>query len=496
MRRLAEGLARAGVSPNAISVAGIGFALIAGLALLAGGGAGAAAARRARPGRRRGWWRRSACSSGCSPTCSTGWWRSRAGSARRRARSTTRCRTGSRTRRSSGASGSRRAGRSLGLWAALAAMACAYVRQVGGALGQPQCFLGPMAKQHRMAAVTLGCLLGFGEAVAGGGLGPARHPALGGPPRQPPDHRPAAPAHRARAAPRDPRAGPRRGDALPVGGRARWVGQRADQGPADLLRQPSSHLDTLVLWAALPPALRTAHPAGGRGGLLGRRAAPAASGAVDARGGVIRRGPGAEALAPLAAALADGGSLIVFPEGTRGAELMPAPFRSGLYHLAREFPGVELVPVYLDNLHRAWPKGTLVPVPVSTAVFFGAPVRVGTGEARARVPRPRPRRGLRARPAGASGGRRMPELLARPLVALFLGLFALLAVATVAGRLLAGAPAAADPSGRRRSRTSTSGSRAGGRSSRSSPSPSSPGRWRRSCSSRSSPSGACASSPR
>ena len=57
----------------------------------------------------------------------------------------------------------------LGLWTALAAMACAYVRQVGGGLGQPQSFLGPMAKQHRMAAVSLGCLLGFAAALAGAG---------------------------------------------------------------------------------------------------------------------------------------------------------------------------------------------------------------------------------------------------------------------------------------------------------------------------------------
>jgi phosphatidylglycerophosphate synthase len=59
----------------------------------------------------------------------------------------------------------------LGLWAALAAMACAYVRQLGGALGQRQSFIGPMAKQHRMAAISLGCLLGFAEAVAGRTLG-------------------------------------------------------------------------------------------------------------------------------------------------------------------------------------------------------------------------------------------------------------------------------------------------------------------------------------
>jgi phosphatidylglycerophosphate synthase len=59
----------------------------------------------------------------------------------------------------------------LGLWAALAAMACAYVRVLGGALGQRQSFIGPMAKQHRMAAVSLGCVLGFGEALAGTALG-------------------------------------------------------------------------------------------------------------------------------------------------------------------------------------------------------------------------------------------------------------------------------------------------------------------------------------
>jgi phosphatidylglycerophosphate synthase len=50
----------------------------------------------------------------------------------------------------------------LGLAAALAAMATAYVRAVGKAAGAPSDFRGPMAKQHRMALVTalgLGCAL-------------------------------------------------------------------------------------------------------------------------------------------------------------------------------------------------------------------------------------------------------------------------------------------------------------------------------------------------
>jgi len=47
----------------------------------------------------------------------------------------------------------------LGWVCALLAAVCAYVRLLGGTLGQPQDFSGPMAKPHRMAALTLGCLV-------------------------------------------------------------------------------------------------------------------------------------------------------------------------------------------------------------------------------------------------------------------------------------------------------------------------------------------------
>ncbi len=55
----------------------------------------------------------------------------------------------------------------LGLWTALVAICCAYVRVLGGALGQEQDFSGPMAKQHRMAALTIGCAIAFVENLSG-----------------------------------------------------------------------------------------------------------------------------------------------------------------------------------------------------------------------------------------------------------------------------------------------------------------------------------------
>ena len=51
----------------------------------------------------------------------------------------------------------------LGWLAALAAAVTAYIRVLGGTFGLAQDFRGPMAKQHRMAVMTAGCLLGIGE---------------------------------------------------------------------------------------------------------------------------------------------------------------------------------------------------------------------------------------------------------------------------------------------------------------------------------------------
>ena len=329
----------------------------------------------------------------------------------------------------------------LGLWAALAAMACAYVRQLGGALGQPQSFIGPMAKQHRMAAISLGCLLGFGEAVAGAPAGlpgivlwvvlvgslvtAARRLGLiaGG----------SGGEHRGGT----PRRGADRGDALLVGGRARWIGSRPDPVQRIYFANHASHMDALVLWAALPAELRrgtrpvAAADYWGRDPLR-RRLAEEVLGAV-----LIERGTGAEALVPLAAALREGASLIVFPEGTRNPEPLPGPFKAGLYFLAREFPGVELVPVYLDNLNRALPKGHAA---AGAGQRGGALRRAdagGGGRGQGGLSRPRPCGGQRARPHAASGGRRWLMSSPNAVVVLFLGVFALLAAATLIGRRLA-----------------------------------------------------------
>ena len=96
-----------------------------------------------------------------------------------------------------------------------------------------------------------------------------------------------------------------------------------------------------------------------------------------------RKSPGEDPLAPLHAALAQGDSLILFPEGTRNPGEQPGPFKSGLYHLALAHPEVEPVAVYLDNARRSLPKGSLLPVPLICTVRFGAPLAAEQGEDKA-----------------------------------------------------------------------------------------------------------------
>jgi phosphatidylglycerophosphate synthase len=59
-------------------------------------------------------------------------------------------------------------GPTLGWAAALAAVLTAYARLLGGSIGVTQYFAGPMAKQHRMATLTVACLLAVFEPLWNG----------------------------------------------------------------------------------------------------------------------------------------------------------------------------------------------------------------------------------------------------------------------------------------------------------------------------------------
>ena len=148
----------------------------------------------------------------------------------------------------------------------------------------------------------------------------------------------------------------------------------------------TSHLDTLVLWAALPSKLRDlTRPAAAKDYWAANKVrfylATSVFHAV-----LIERMNVKKSNNPLAAvleALGDRYSLILFPEGKRNPGPELGEFKSGLYHIARSRPELELVPVYIKNLNRILPKGRHFPVPASTCVTFGAPLEINCNETKA-----------------------------------------------------------------------------------------------------------------
>jgi 1-acyl-sn-glycerol-3-phosphate acyltransferase len=173
---------------------------------------------------------------------------------------------------------------------------------------------------------------------------------------------------------------------LLVGAYPRWVGSAPSANQRIYFANHTSHMDTVVLWAALPPSLRAntrpvaARDYWGGGGIRTQIARDELNVVMIDR---ARDDPDADPLDPLRDALEHGFSLIIFPEGTRSPQPLPGPFKSGLYRLATEFPHVELIPVYLENLHRSMPKGALLPVPIICTVRFGAPIALRAGESKA-----------------------------------------------------------------------------------------------------------------
>jgi 1-acyl-sn-glycerol-3-phosphate acyltransferase len=167
-----------------------------------------------------------------------------------------------------------------------------------------------------------------------------------------------------------------------TGAQVTWTAGTPQPRQTIFFANHTSHLDFVTLWASLPRWLRSqtrpvaAQDYWDRG--VRRKLA------VDVFNAILvpRREHGLADADPAAAVktidriageMGDAYSLIIFPEGTRGDGSDVAPFKSGLYHLAHQKPGVQLVPAYIENLNRILPKGEFLPVPFISRITFGQP---------------------------------------------------------------------------------------------------------------------------
>jgi 1-acyl-sn-glycerol-3-phosphate acyltransferase len=169
---------------------------------------------------------------------------------------------------------------------------------------------------------------------------------------------------------------------LITGAQGHWYGSPPKAEQRIYFANHQSHFDWVLIWAALPRDLRAAtRPIAARDYWTSSKLKHWITREIFNAVYVSRtRTDDEDPLEPLMEALRHGDSLVIFPEGTRGNKSVPAPFKTGLFHLAEAFPEVPLIPAWIDNVQRVMPKGEVVPVPILCSVTFGAPLALQGGE--------------------------------------------------------------------------------------------------------------------
>jgi 1-acyl-sn-glycerol-3-phosphate acyltransferase len=154
-------------------------------------------------------------------------------------------------------------------------------------------------------------------------------------------------------------------------------------GPVIVVSNHNSHLDTMSLMAAMPfkQLLRT-HPVAAAdyfgGSWFKRFLSKWVLNAI-----LIKRVREAGEMSPteqMISYLDKGHSLILFPEGSRGAPEQIQEFQKGIGAILKRRPSIPYLPVFMTGMGRILPKGEKLLVPFDAYVVVGIPCIVRARE--------------------------------------------------------------------------------------------------------------------
>jgi 1-acyl-sn-glycerol-3-phosphate acyltransferase len=168
------------------------------------------------------------------------------------------------------------------------------------------------------------------------------------------------------------------------GASVRWIDSQPDTCQRIYFANHTSHLDVILVWSALPHAVRRlTRPVAAKDywdrGFLRRHVARTYNALlVDRKEIKVHQSPVDVMLREIGTTH----SLILFPEGGSTTGEVVSEFKSGLYYLSKKRPDLELVPVHIDNMNRVLPRGEFLPVPLLSCITFGPPMWLETGESK------------------------------------------------------------------------------------------------------------------
>jgi 1-acyl-sn-glycerol-3-phosphate acyltransferase len=152
------------------------------------------------------------------------------------------------------------------------------------------------------------------------------------------------------------------------------------EGPVIFAANHHSHLDTPLTLSAIPePWRHHMFIAAAADYFFGNRLTAPLSALVIGAIPIERTKVGRKSADDAAELIADGWSMLIFPEGGRSPDGWGQPFRGGAAYLSMRCD-VPVVPIHIEGTGRILRKGRTVPQPSSTSIEFGAPLRATEGE--------------------------------------------------------------------------------------------------------------------
>lgn len=153
------------------------------------------------------------------------------------------------------------------------------------------------------------------------------------------------------------------------------------RGPAILIANHNSHLDTMVLMCLFPLGmLFRIRPVAAADYFMKTRLrawfSTKAIGIIPMERRITKTtaGQGGDFLKPISEALGRGDIVIYYPEGSRGDPEQIGNFKCGIGKLASRHPEVPIVPCFIHGAGKALPRGEGLLVPFFCDVFVGDPI--------------------------------------------------------------------------------------------------------------------------
>lgn len=146
-----------------------------------------------------------------------------------------------------------------------------------------------------------------------------------------------------------------------------------DKGPAIILANHNSHLDTMVLMSLYPLRMqKCVRPAAAADHFLKNRFMKWLSleiiGIVPVERKIVKS---SNPLQGCHDVLEQGNILILYPEGSRGQPEKLSDFKAGITRLAEAHPDIPITPVFMHGLGKALPKDDFLLVPFFCDMFVG-----------------------------------------------------------------------------------------------------------------------------